>query len=751
MRAPGAVDAQKNVTALAAEADQRPAQLDLLRLLQMLWRRKWLLVAAMMLAVLASAAVVSQITPLYRASALVMIETRERNIVDIDSVLPGLGDRATALQSQVQIIRSAQLLERAIDKLRLDLDPEFNATLEPPSFWKGFFSLTAWRAAVTPDWLSAAPPPEDEILKTERIRRAVLDRVAEGLTVRAVPNSFVMAIAFQSSNPRKAALIANTIADQYIVDQLEARFDATQRATVWLNARVGELKARVETAENAVEEYKASRAIVDGQGVELTNQQLAELNTSLIESRAASAEANARFAQVSALLDRGDPIGSVAEVLSSPLIQRLREQEVELLRREAELATRYGDKHPRMINLRAEIRDAERAIEGEVRKIVDGLRNEVQVAKAREQSLQENLDALSETARAQSQSMVKLRQLQREAEATRVLYEALLSRSKETTAQADLQTADARIISHAQPPNEKSSPRTTLALGVAAMLGLGAGVGLAFVLEGVNNTFRTAKEFEAATGVAVLANVPKTGPRQTRRQIFDYVWEKPNSVVAEAVRNMRTSLLLSNVDNPPKVVVVTSAVPGEGKSTLAALLALTTSRMGKSTIIVDCDLRRPAMASIFGGDAERSLVPVVSGRVDFDKAVIVDEREPDLHALIASVSQANSADILSSRRFAELIEGLRAHYDFVVIDTPPTLAVSDARIVAKLADIVLFASRWDATPREAIKAGLRDIQSVGVPIAGAAMTMVDFRRQRSYAAYDAPGYYNRSYGAYYVN
>lgn len=734
--------------------DDRESFVDVRTLLKTLWRRKWVIVASILICATLTGLFVAQLTPRYQASALVMIETREQNFIDLDSVVAGIGANSSALQSEIEIIRSTQLLQRVIRKLRLDEDPEFNASLRPASIWDTLSDPAATARQILPEGFLAALGIDatadmiDELAQEERTRRLIVERVADRLQVQLLSTSFIISIRFESTNTRKAALIANTIADQYIVDQLEAKFEATQRATMWLNERVSDLKDRVEAAESTVEEFRASLAVVDGQGLELTNQQLAQLNSSLIDARAERAEAEARFNQVARLVDRGGDVTSAAEVLSSPLIQRLREQQAEVERQLAELSTRYGERHPQMIDGRAKVADIRRAIEVEVRKIVEGLRNELQVARARERSLQENVSTLEQKALGQSKSSVRLRQLEREADASRLIYENFLSRFKETSEQGDLQQADARIISRADPPTEASSPRKALALAIAAVFGAFSGLGLVFLLESLNNTFRSARQFEAETGLAVLSSIPKIGSRRIRREIFEYALQKPNSALSESVRNLRTSLFLANVDQPPQVVLVTSALPAEGKSTLAALLALTTARMGKRTIIIDCDLRRPSLAAIINGESADSLVSVVSGRTPLDEAVIVHPDEPELHALTSTVSQANAADILASRRFAKLIEKIREDFDFAVLDTPPTLAVSDARIIAKLVDTSLFVAKWDATPREVIRNGIRKFTEVDAPLAGAALSIVDMKKQSTYE--DAgEGYYQTRYSEYY--
>ena len=343
---------------------------------------------------------------------------------------------------------------------------------------------------------------------------------------------------------------------------------------------------------------------------------------------------------------------------------------------------------------------------------------------------------------AQARSEIRLRQLEREAEASRALYETFLGRLQETQEQQSLQNADARVLSRAEPPTAPDAAGRARIVLAAAFGGALLGAGVIFLLDRLNNTFRSVGELEASTGLPVLASIPSLGTRKKRPYILDFIRSRPNSSLAEATRNLRTSILFSDVKTPPRVVMFTSAVPGEGKSTTSLLVALTSSQMGKSAIVVDCDLRLPTIAESFGtDDASHGLLSVLAGETALDKAIHRDPHST-LHALTTRPAEVRgrviAADILASEQFRRLVRELREKYDLVILDSPPTLAVTDARIVAALADTVVFAVRSGQTPRDETLAGLRELQSVRAPIAGVVLTMVDEKRGGLY------GY--RSYG-----
>ena len=386
-----------------------------------------------------------------------------------------------------------------------------------------------------------------------------------------------------------------------------------------------------------------------------------------------------------------------------------------------------------MINIRAEIRDAESAIAAEVRKTIEGLRNDVAVARARERTLADGVAELEDRSVTLSRASVELRQLEREAEADRLIYETFLNRFRETSEQEDLQTADARLLARATPPLAPSAPNRRKILAVAGAGGAGLGLGLVVLLEMLANTFRAATEVTARTGRPVLSTLPQFGRgRRRRREVLDYVREKPNSALAEAVRRLRTALFLSDIDTPPRVVMVTSSVPGEGKSTTALLLAHMSLQMNKSAIVVDCDIRRPTLSETFGIEKGGGLLPVLEGGIPLEEAVTVDA-STGLHVLPTAEAIPQAADVLSSARFRQLVAALRDRYDLVILDTPPVLPVSDAAAIGKLADAAIYAVRWNHTPRETAAQGLAALDEIGVRIAGCVMTLADQRAEASYA------------------
>ena len=523
--------------------------------------------------------------------------------------------------------------------------------------------------------------------------------------------------------------------------QLEAKFEATQRANTWLNERVSELREKVEAAETAVEQFRQESGLLQGKGETLTSQEVAELNTQLILARSARAETEARLRQVQSLVDSPEGADTASEVLDSQLIQRLREQQAGLERRVAELSNEYGELHPRMVSLRAEEQDLQQKIEGEVGKIVQGLRNEVGIARARERSLTRSLDQLKERAAEANQDSVQLRALEREAEANRTLLATMLARDKEIGSQDGLhvQQADARIISNADVPTKPSFPKIKIAMGLVF---LGSGVVamlLVLLLELLDSGFRSGEQIERITGASSLGFVPKlTGKSAKSPQ--NYVVERPKSSLGEAIRTLNWSISLTSPENPPKIVLVTSALPEEGKTTTAVCLARIQALGGKKTLIIDADTRRPGVHSAFGIENSPGLVDILSGQAYFSDVSHTDE-ESGARVLPAGTPAPNSPDLLGSEAMVKLLHRLSHTHDLIVIDSPPVMAASDAQILSQKVDATVFVVRWAKTRREVVKLALQRLGSVGGRLAGVLLTMVDVKQHAKYSFGDSGAYY----------
>ena len=432
------------------------------------------------------------------------------------------------------------------------------------------------------------------------------------------------------------------------------------------------------------------------------------------------------------------------QVLASPLIQQLRKQETDLLQQDAQLATKYKPAHPAMINIKAQEHDLEQKIEDEINKIVRSMAAEVAVSRARETSLRDSLQQLEKSSSVQGDAEVRLRELERQTDSTKMLYENFLNRFKQTSTQQDIQEPDARLIAEASVPGAPSYPRTRVMIGVAFLGSVLVGICAAFGVERLDNGFRTPHQLEKLAQVTCLGLVPALKSKDTPH---DTVVKNPLAPYSEAIRTIRTALRYSDIDNPPKVVLVTSSLPQEGKSVTSLSLARSVASAGGKSLLIDCDLRRPSIGKALKSDGTTGLLSLFEPGMDIRKVIQVDPSS-GMHFITTTTGTTNPQDLLGSKHLRNIIEGLRAHYDLIVLDTPPILGVSDAFILSHIADTTMFLIRWGFTPRPVVIGALNSFRLTGGHLAGVVLTRVDFRQHATYGHGDA-GYFYGHYGSYY--
>ena len=655
------------------------------------------------------------VTPQYSAETLIMIEPKNSNIVSIEDVVSGLSGDEQTIQSEVYVLTSRALAGRVIRKLELYADPEFN-----------------------PDGLQIES--EDTIGSSKEFG-AVVDRFVDSLTVVPKEDSRVISASFTSESAEKSADIINALADEYILSRIESKFMSTQRASEWLTGRIDELRSNVRKTEGEVEAARERLGLLGSDGIPLASRELVELNTQLVIARSERAEAEARLTQIEELSPDSASNESLNEVLDSPLIQRLREQESEVERRVAELSTEYGDRHPIMIQLRAEANDIDARIEAEIARIVAGLKSRVEVVRAREQSLEESLDQLKSQVANANKNEIELRALQREAEANRNLLATMLARQKETISQedADYQQADVSVISPADIPLEPSFPVTSIVLGLVFVASLILGMAAILVLELLDQGFRNGSEMESATGVPSIGFVPFVPPNGELSTLTDYIVDKPNTAFAESIRTLNWSIGLAFPAPAPRSVLITSSVPGEGKTTISVCLAVSQSLSGRKTVLVDADTRRPSCHKLLGKLRSPGLVDVLTGGSTLDDA-LYEHEESGLWLLPAGSPSQNSPNLLDSDQMRELLKALNERFEFVVIDSPPILATTDARIICQLTDATVAVVKWGQTRRAVVQNTLDQLTGARARLAGSLLTMVNVRKHAQYGYGDSGAY-----------
>lgn len=723
-------------------------RLDPQKLIAAFRRRLKLFVAILLLAVTAAILVTARSTPLFTATANVTINTRQSTVVDSQAVLSGLTADSSIVDTEVEILKSRHLTERVVDGLNLANDPEFNADLATPGPVQLALGGIAAIFGARPDEGGGDRDP----VAMQRTKEAVIEAVRDRLTIRRVGLTYVMNVSFASEDPAKAARIANAYVERYLLEQLETKFDATRQANEWLNVRLGELRGEVQAAEAAVAQYQSTNNLLSASGTTLTEQEISTYNQQLATVRAQQAEAEARLRTARSQLARGSTGDDVGEALGSQVVQQLRQQRAEVSRRVADLTQRYGPRHPDMLRAQRELADIDGQIQAEIGRLVSNLEAQAQVARERTASMAGSLGTARGTLAANNAASVRLNELQRNAESVRTLYQSFLTRFQETSSQEGLEQSDARIVSRAAIPNAPSSPNIPLNLALGLILGLGLGLAAVVLAEMLDSGLMTGDEVERRLGLPHLGTVPSlpsvSAPGEREEAPADYVLKRPLSAFAEAVRALRTSILYSRTGQAVKVVAVTSALPGEGKSTTCLTLARVSAQSGARVLVVDCDLRRRNLNRMLGFEPETGLLEVLNGKAALEQVVHLDEGS-GAHVLPLARNSFTPKDVFGSKAMDQLIADLAARYDLVLLDTAPTLAVADTRILAARSDAVIFLARWRKTPEKAIQQSLRLLEQAGAHVAGVALTQVDMNAQARYGYGDA-GFYYADYKKYYA-
>ena len=716
---------------LRREADpqvDRGALIDLRHVGAILRRRWMVLCAAMIAAIIVAAAAYLVAEPRYLATAQVALERTAEQVIDVDSVTPTADPDSAAVDTEVQALRSPELIGRVVDRLRLARDPAFNEA--------------AGQGAST-----AQPDPIG--------RQRAIGTLLGGLTVKRDGLSYAISVSFEGHTPAQAAQIANALVDDYVSGQAGSKAQATRRAQGFLEERLQDLRTQVLGAERAVADYRAAHNLFAvSEASTVTQQELSGLSTQLAQAKAENAAAQARLSAARAQVRGGRSGEELGDSLDSPVVSQLRAQRAEAAREVAALEKRYGPRHPALVQAQNQLRTADEHIAAEVKRIVANASIQASIAGQRAASLAGSVAQTQGKLASDNEASVRLAELERNAESSRTLYQAFLDRYRQTVAQSGLERSDSYIVSRARVPGAPSSPNMLIYAAMAVVGGLGIGVLLVVLLQLLERGLETSDAIEGTLGLATLASIPdaRTLPGYRKSGLpappAELLLKRPQSTYAEAFRTLRTSIQFADAAKPVRVVAITSAVPGEGKTTTAMGLARAVAAAGGKVLLIDADARRRASSRQFAADVTLGLDEVLAGEATLDQAIVKDSLSDA--CLLPQRLDSKGISLAESPTLAELIERVRERYDLVILDTPPVLPVDEARVIASMADGVVFLVRWRKTPSKAASVALRRLYDVHAEMLGAVLTLVDVGEQER-AGYEDGGTFLKAYRPYYAD
>lgn len=683
--------------------------------LAMLWRRKHIVVLSVLVVMGWTWFGLGQLTPRYTTSAFLLINPDSTPQFDIGSVFGGGGLDDGGLQTEIEIIRSNEVLQKVVDRIGSVV---IGGHLLPPrsalALAEPWLSRFVSGAASTSEIVPAAGPQ----LLAGRIRR--------GLRISTQGRSRVVKITFESSQPEFAAAVVNTVTDVYVAEALRSKQANTRHVNRWLDAQIGELRGELSAAELATQDFRRRAGLVEGRGALLATEELSETKSQLVRVQAGRVEAEARLRRLEQLLDSPNEVDSMLEVLASPQIQDLRRQEGRLQGEVAELSSDYRESHPRMQRLHAELAELQVRIDEEIDRIVASVRNEAAIARGREEVVRRTVEEQAATIARLSESEIRLRELVREASVTGALLEEFLSRRKGVDSQLGLQRADARVITPAVVPVAPSFPRESEMLVAAFMASLLLGLFLAFWRDQLDHGMRTADDIETQTGMVTIGLLPHLRGGAKGRVPERRVLDGPTPRFKEAIQTIQTNIALCHLQHSPRTVLVTSARRREGRSSLVVALASASANDGHRVAVVDCDLRRPRLGHVFGTANGVGLADYLTGQAPIDEIM---RRDPatGIDFIAAGNVTANPAALLQSETMQRLLDALSRTHSLVLIDSPPVLQVPDARVLGQMVDTTVFVVRWGRASGEVVSVALKQLVEVGADVAGVVLSMVDMR------------------------
>jgi len=712
--------------------------------LRVLIKRKWLVISCLAIIFGVVALATMRSTRIYDAYGTIAINKTDPAILNLkDSANGGAADYSdpTDLDTEVRILKSDLLALQVIKQLNLDKRPEFGGTQASPSNMLG----------LTTDALQ----PDSE--KTT----SLLAGFKAGLRVALIPNTRIIEIHYRSPDKTLAANVVNTLIASYIEQNFKTRFESTMQASDWLSKQLVDLEMKVQTSQEKLVQYQKQHEILGiDEKQNITTSKLDELNKELTAAESDRMQKESIYR----LVQSSDPDMATAAAVSaggstgsSGLMERMREQQADLKIQIAQLSTQFGNAYPKVVQLNTQLKEVDAQLQTETIKVVSRVRSGYLAALQHETMLRQAMDNQKQEANKLNESAIEYSLLKRDVESYRTLYEGLMEKLKEAGVTAGLRSNNIRSVDKARVPTYPSEPNVPRNLAFALALGLSTGIGLAFLLEGIDNTVRTPEQAQAISGLPSLGMIPlgsKSGLEAaakrltvaSSREAVELVTQsRPQSQMAESYRALRTSLLLTSLGGPPKVILITSALPQEGKTTTSINTAIVLAQKGTRVLLMDADLRRPSIHKTLGMGPKTGLSNVLTGNATLQQAVLRSNILPTLFVLSAGTPPPNPAELLASSNMKDILAELREQYDHIVVDTPPTLSVTDAVVMSTRADSVVLVIRSGQTTKQALRRSRDLLMQVNARVSGVLLNAVDLSSPDYYYYYEYQGKYGQRY------
>lgn len=727
---------------------QSDSELSIGDVVHMLRRRRKLMASVFSIGIIGTVVFLMLVTPKYQAIGQLLVDNRASQVKNINSVIATPQADLADVPNEVQILMSRVLAGVVVDKLGLDKDPEFNTAIRSHRGVSGTAEKVGNPESTLPTSAVSTPEKLAEGGATETIsadrngngadtdammtpsRAKIVNAFLKHLDVSAESRSRVIDVAFESADSKKAATIVNTLMENYLTNQVRYQRKTLTKATKRLKKIVADVKAEVSAAEGAMRRFRESKRLIDSRrGTNIAGQNLAEFNSRLVEARAEEAAASARLKQVALLLKSDGSINSAPEVLKSALIQRLREKETELLRQRSELAARYGKKHPKMIKVQAEIRDLRQKIKDEISKIVEGLNIELQTARAKTKTLQNGLKEMETQAIQVNDVQVQMDELERDLTSKRNQYQTFLVRLRETSAQQEMIEPTARIVSFAEVSPKPSFPKKGPTLAIAMVFSSLIAFVVVVIAEALRRTFETMSEAENVIGARPLGALPRIG---SVKAFLTHPEESfagnSNLHLVRSLQSIRSTLYLGNNSQHLKSILMTSALPDEGKTELSLLYAGFCAVKGQRVIVLDCDFINPRIHQHLSVANDEGLADALTGSASLPQ-VIQTFSEGGFDFITSGGSAVGKPELLDAAAIQVLLQTLSWDYDVIVVDTSPVLSVANAPVLAKQMDSTVFVVQWRKSRRDLARIAVHRLQNVsGASIGGFVLSDVNPRR-----------------------